>query len=898
MSSNTKPTLLLLDGHSLAFRAFYALPAENFATSAGQHTNAVYGFATMLTNLLTTWQPSHVAVAFDLKTPTFRKLRFPEYKATRDKAPEEFGGQVDLIQGLLSALGITVVTKEGFEADDVLATLSAQGSAAEMTTYIVTGDRDSIQLVDDHVTVLYPRKGTTDMDHLTPSRVEEKYGLAPASYPDMAALVGETSDNIPGVPKVGPKTAVKWLNQFGSLEALLDGVGTLKGVAAGNLAEMVGQVRMNRELNALVRDVELPVSLDSVAVGEPDVEGLRTKLADLEFRETMLSQLLEARGVSPEQQTSAPAVDIEVTPCTVEELGAYFKTLPDDEHCAVVIRDTTLVVGNTAGQCVSLDTADVDAAALSHVVELLSSHRVIVADSKAYCRELARLGFGPLDGSATWATSEDVAPLDLAVLAFHAEPGVRTPSVESLCERLAGVTIAAEDSEPQGELDLGLGDDSAPEEATVLATTAYAHAVVGKKLFAKVDAKELSGVVTSLDLPLNPLLARMEDTGIAVDAGVLADLEKTFSHRVNTARDDAARIVGRPINLNSPKQLGEVLFNEMDLPKTKKTKTGYSTNAEALADLYEKRPDNDFLRLIMEHREAAKLLGTVTGLQGEVRDGRIHTTFWQTVAATGRLSSSDPNLQNIPVRSEEGRRIREAFIPGDGYECLLSADYSQIEMRIMAHLCGDEALIDAFQSGEDLHAYVGSQVYGVAPSEVDAEMRSHVKAMSYGLAYGLSAYGLSRQLRISDAEAKALMDMYFARFGGVKTYLDEVVVKARADGYTETIAGRRRYLPDLNSSNRQRRDIAERAALNAPIQGSAADIMKIAMLRIDDALRQGDYKSRMLLQVHDEVIVEVAAGELDDVSKVVVECMQSAQELTVPLDVNTGHGSSWRNADH
>lgn len=827
-----------------------------------------------------------MAVAFDVSRQTFRARKFPDYKAQRAKSPEEFKGQVGLIQEILTAAGVTVLFKDDYEADDILATLSTQATAEGFRTSICTGDRDSIQLVNELVTVLYPRKGTADLDRLTPERVEEKYGLTPAMYPDMAALVGEKSDNIPGVAKVGEKTAIKWLTTYDGFENLLANADNIKGVAGKNFAAMVDQVRLNRELNALLRDVDLPKKPADCALAPVDVEALTQQLSALEFRPQMQENLLTAVGHDTPTAAPTPRVELTITTVDATRFGRWCANHPDSVFGIHVEHQPqpAMAVATTDGHCAYLPLTDLDNTATSTLGECLSTIQWVCHEAKQLTRALHKYGIHP-----------NAPTSDVELMAYLVEPDRRSRTISDLAMRLLNRELMPLDHVPEGQLDLG---QATVDTAEPHCDRALAIAELHRELQHQVTERAQANLLDTMELPLQQVLLTMENTGIACSRSHLIGLQTEFAAVAEQLRADACAQVGREVNLASPKQLQEVLFTDLDMPKTRKIKTGYSTNADALADLFEKT-HHPFLEHLLAHREVTKQLTTVNGLLDAIAaDGRIHTRFQQTAAATGRLSSTDPNLQNIPVRTAEGRRIREAFVPGDGFDGLLSADYSQIEMRIMAHLCQDESLLDAFRSGEDLHAFVGSQVFGVAPSDVDDSMRSKVKAMSYGLAYGLSAFGLAKQLRIGDAEAKELMKQYFDRFGGVKEYLDDVVGQARKDGYTETIMGRRRYLPDLNSSNRQRRDMAERAALNAPIQGSAADIMKVAMLAIDQELTARGLTSRLLLQVHDEVIVEVTDAERDEVTELVVVAMGSAAELRVPLAVNTGWGANWHEAAH
>ncbi|GAA3615748.1 DNA polymerase I [Marihabitans asiaticum] len=891
--------LLLLDGHSLAYRAFFALPAENFSTSTGQHTNAVYGFTAMLINVLRDEDPTHVGVAFDISRQTFRSEQYAEYKAGRSETPSAFKGQIPLLKEVLDALHIRHVELEGYEADDIIATLTTQGRAAGMEVLICSGDRDTLQLVDEGTTVLYPRKGVSDLARMTPSAVTEKYGVGPERYSDLAALVGESSDNLPGVPGVGPKTAAKWIGAYGDLEGIVASVGEIGGKAGQSLRDHLDDVLRNRRLNRLLTDAPVGVDVSELGRQTWDREAVHTLFDSLEFR-VLRDRLFETFDTAQTEVSGGLAVDGETL-----APGALSGWLA--EHGGDRVRlglDVVGAWGRGTGEVasVALSTADGSAASVD-VAEMTPQDEAALhdwlADPTRHKVMHDAKGASQALGARGWSLAG--LEVDTAIAAYLVRPDQRSYDLADLCVRHLGRELAVEGGgggapQEQGVLEFTADEDEAAQDSMV---RARAVAELAGVLLEQVEDTGGTDLLRDVELPLVGVLADMERAGIAADMEALTRLEAYFADKVAQAQADAWAAIGdEQINLGSPKQLQAVLFDTLGLPKTRRTKTGYTTDAEALADLYAKT-EHPFLEALLRHRDAARLRVTVEGLIKSVSDdGRIHTTYQQTIAATGRLSSTDPNLQNIPIRTEEGRRIRESFVVGQGYDCLLSADYSQIEMRIMAHLSGDEGLIEAFRSGEDLHRFVGSRVFGVEPAEVTPEMRSKVKAMSYGLAYGLSAFGLSRQLTISTAEAKGLMDEYFERFGGVRDYLHEVVERARATGYTETMLGRRRYLPDLGSDNRQRREMAERMALNAPIQGSAADVVKLAMLGVHAALEERELASRVLLQVHDELVVEVATGERDQVEELLREQMGGALELEVPLEVSIGAGRSWHEAAH
>jgi len=896
--------LLLLDGHSLAYRAFFALPAENFSTTTGQTTNAVYGFTSMLINLLRDEEPTHVAVAFDLSRQTFRTEAYADYKAGRAKTPDEFKGQVSLIQEVLDAMRIPHVQVEGFEADDIIATLTTQAAAAGLDEVVIcSGDRDAFQLVDERTTLLYPVRGVSEVWRMDPAAVEAKYLVTPERYSDLAALVGETSDNLPGVPGVGPKTAAKWITQYGDLAGIVEHVGEIKGKAGESLRAHLDQVLRNRQLNQLVHDVDLPFGIDDLQRANWERDEVHQVFDGLEFRVLRDRLFATVESAEPEAESG---FDLDGAVLDTTEVAEWLQSHGRSGTVGLVVdgrwaRGTGDVEGVALaaedGAGAYLDVASLTPDAEGALGAWLADASVpkVLHDAKGQLHALAARGFTDLAG----------VQLDTALAAYLVRPDQRSYDLADLTLRHLQRELRVEGAgDGQGMLDFTADQDAEAQASMVRARAVLdLSAVLDRELVATGQRDLLADV----ELPLLGVLAEMERVGIAVDEEGLARLESHFADMVAQAQADAhTAIDDDSINLGSPKQLQVVLFERLDMPRTKRTKTGYTTDAEALADLFVKT-EHPFLEALLRHRDAAKLRSTIEGLRKSVaEDGRIHTTYLQTVAATGRLSSTEPNLQNVPIRTEEGRRIRSVFVVGHGrhgdepvaYESLMSADYSQIEMRIMAHLSGDAGLIEAFRTGEDLHRFVGSRVFQVEPEDVTSAMRSKVKAMSYGLAYGLSAFGLSKQLRVSTAEAQGLMDGYFERFGGVRDYLREVVAEARATGYTATILGRRRYLPDLTSDNRNRREMAERMALNAPIQGSAADIMKVAMLGVDRALRAEDLRSRMLLQVHDELLLEIAPGERDTVEALVRREMGGAAELDVPLDVHVGVGRSWQDAEH
>ena len=859
--------LLLIDGHSLAYRAFYALPVDNFATSAGQATNAIYGFTSMLITLIKDEKPTHIATAFDVSRKTFRSEKFPEYKANRSATPDEFRSQMPFIFEAVEALGIRYFAQESFEADDIIATISTHAQEQGFEVLICTGDRDSFQLVTEKITVLYPKKGMSDLARMTPDAVVEKYGLTPTQYPDFAALRGDPSDNLPSLPGVGEKTATKWIQQYGTLDALLDSADEVAGKVGDSLRQNLAQVKMNRDLTQLRHDLSFGASVSElewhgVKLSEFNalMERLEIKAAKEKVKVLRTSGAVESGGVS----SRVAEVAIDVKSLSPDELEKILKgrTQPIAIYPEIIARRVeTFAIATSSTEI--------------YVVNGVLSGNWLVDPSLPKWvhagKELLRSV--PIEGLAC----------DTELLAYLINPGGRNISIEDLSERYLGIN-----------LEISAGDLFSAFDGR-LAGAIYA---LVPTLQEEISKRSMDSLFADLELPTMVELAKMEEIGIAVDRPKLEELARFFRVEIDRVTKSIYEVAGREFNVGSPKQLQVILFEELKLPKTKKIKTGYTTDAESLETLYAKT-SHPILAHLLRIRETTKLLTTLDGLLSSIAtDGRIHTTFQQTVTATGRLSSKDPNLQNIPVRTEEGRKIRDCFIAAKPFEALLTADYSQIEMRIMAHLSKDEGLIAAFRSGEDLHTTVGSQVFGVKSTDVTPDMRRQIKAMSYGLAYGLSSYGLAQQLNLSPGEAAALMSTYFERFGGIRDYLKAVVEEAKERGYTETILGRRRYLPDLNSEVRAQREVAERMALNAPIQGSAADIMKLAMLRVASAMRSNDLKSRILLQVHDELIFEVAKGEKELLSRLVQEAMENAVELSLPLSVNIGVGKSWDLAAH
>lgn len=950
MTVPTNETLLVVDGHSLAFRAFFALPVDNFSTSSGQATNAVWGFATMLAQVIDAEKPDHLGVAFDVKGGTFRNEMLPQYKGTREAAPEELLTQLPLIQRMLTALGVTYIEKPGFEGDDVIATLATMGDKAGYHTLVLSGDRDAFQLVDDNVTVLYPGHHFKDLKHMTPQSIIDKYKVTPAQYPDLAALRGETADNIPGVPGVGDGFAAKWINQFGSLDGICEHADEIGGKKGESLRANIDQVKLNRKVNALVRDVDLGVDIEDLTFGTVDVAQIDALFKELEFGPRTKSRVLKTfntgakasntsgagESTNNEQNEQDSSLDLnlpeptsitapeqfdewvkahrvevkvpgEIADFTVSDYGdgsqrhaicgdavghAWTVAAWGDERPGRATAQAIAVATATSAAIVPLPITDTLRAQLARFLKSEHSRTIV----HGYKELLHLLGAVDLD--------MDLPMFDTKLAGYLAQPDFHADSLKQAAEHFLDIHFTETEQPSQGTLDFD--DDQVEEDPNEhrLRDLAIIRSLA-VTLGPIIDEREQCWLMRAIELPVSRVLHGMEHTGAKVDSVRLVSMRDQFAAEARQAQEMAWEYAGTEINLQSPKQLQKVLFEDMGLKPTKRTKSGsYTTNAAALQDLYVKSVDNErangFLGALLRHREINKLKQIVQTLidATNTSDERIHTTFEQTVAATGRLSSVDPNLQNIPNRNAAGREIRGVFVPGEGYEALMSCDYSQVELRIMADLSDDEALIEAFRSGADFHKYVASMVYKLPVDQITGDQRSHVKAMSYGLAYGLSTYGLAQQLKIAPREAEALKTRYFDTFGKVHDYLESLVANAREKGYTETIFGRRRYFPALHSTNRVAREAAERAALNAPIQGSAADIMKIAMIRAEQTLAEAHVKSRIILQIHDELVVEIAPGEGDQVTELVRNAMEHAVDLAVPLDVSCGIGSDWQLAAH
>ena len=887
MTSKGKPTLLLIDGHSLAFRAFYALSPDSFKTPDGQHTNAVHGFISMMLNIIANEKPTHLAVAFDLSRVSFRTEQYPEYKGTRGETPPEFNGQTELLTEALAAMNITTLTRENYEADDIIASLADQGAAQGFEVLIVSGDRDTFQLIQEEVTILYPVKGVMNLARMNDAAVVEKYGIHAKQYPDLAALVGETSDNLPGIPGVGPKTAAKWLQQYGDLASILKAAEEISGKVGESLREHRELVVRNRKLNHLVRDLDIGMPFESFAMKPVEEDNLRATFAKLHFR-SLLERVFKGLGVIRSDKANVEAITLvsqaETTGAAQTQLELPNATELSEKALEKLFSSKTVVAVFPV-----FDEGDLIG------VGLATDKERLYLDYKSNKKELGKFFESDVTKNIfdskriqRWLLNQKIhlesVIDDPMLMAYVENPLRRNFGAEELISEFLGLSISSTQEIGEDGLDLS-------------AIAWYLNPLCKKINETLVQSKQ-DFIYKSVELPSARALAKMEQVGVSINTADLTKLIKQLDKEISQLASECYKIIAKEINLASPKQLQTVLFDDLGMQGTSKVKTGFSTNAEALTTLFE-QTGHPFLEKLLQHREVTKIRQIVETISKTVEsDGRIHTTYVQTGTSTGRLSSENPNLQNIPVRTERGRLIRDAFVVGDDYETLLTADYSQIEMRILAHLSQDSGLIEAFKSGEDLHKFVGARIYGVQPDEVTSAMRSKVKAMSYGLVYGLSEYGLAKQLRISNADAKQLMADYFARFGGVRNYLAKVVEDAKLNGFTTTIYGRRRPFDDLNSKIFTIRENARRAALNAPIQGTAADIMKLAMIKVDHLLVEAKMKSRILLQVHDELVIEVAKGELEKVKSLAIKGMTEAAKLDVPLEVSIGVGKSWDEAAH
>ena len=878
--------LLVLDGNSLTYRAFFALPTD-MATASGQVTNAVFGFVSMFINLVKEHKPDGVLVAFDRPEPTFRHYANPEYKAQREAAPDILRQQMGLVREILVALDVTAIDLVGFEADDIIGTVALMGKERGDDVIIVTGDRDSYQLVSDpHVRVLYNKRGVSDYALYDEAGIFEKTGVTPAQYPEYAALRGDSSDNLPGVPGVGEKTAAKLIAKYGDLDGIFAHVDEQTPKLRESLIQNETLARLNHDLMVVRCDAPIEVDLDALTFTPNPAEVAR------------LFEFLELRTLLVRLNDALTAVGVAVAPT----------------HSSEVLEAELSISASAAESCEliqSLATLDVAGRWLGEPGrgELLGLGIVVDADAAECCwvpvehfrdpavadaiRTHGRVRGHNVKPLMRWLLANELdlrgLVLDTAIAAYLIDPSESRYAIADLLEKYTAYRFPPDEPGARGQLDFG---DSGVDEPKRGVREALATSRLADALVAALDVQGMGDLYSSIENPLVHILAKMEHVGIAVDVAELRQLSSRLSAETQRLGGVLQAVVGRPFNLNSPVQLREILYTERGLAPGKKTKTGFSTDAATLEKLRDQWPE--FIEPLMQYREVEKLRSTYgEGLLNEVAaDGRIHATFNQTVARTGRLSSDQPNLHNIPVRSEEGRQFRRAFIPGAGC-VLLVADYNQIELRCIAHLAADPGLISAFASGQDIHNATAARVFSVAPADVTVDQRSKAKMVSYGLAYGMEAYGLGQRLGIATDDAAVILNAYFQAFPNVRAYMDDTVRQARERGYTETLFGRRRPIPELSNSNFRIRQAGERQAMNAGIQGLAADIFKVALVRIDQALEEGNFVSRLILQVHDEVLVEVPEDERDTVGPLVIDILKGAAQLDVPLEVNVSWGDNW-----
>jgi DNA polymerase-1 len=908
--------LMLLDGNSLAYRAFFALPTD-MATASGQVTNAVYGFTSMLINLLKDHRPDHIAVAFDRPEPTFRHHMIADYKAGRAEAPDILRQQMGLVRRVVEALRIPTLEVAGYEADDVLATLATRARDAGDEVIVVTGDRDTYQLVEDPlVKVLYNRRGVSDYVLYDEAGIKERTGVTPAEYPQYAALRGDPSDNLPGVPGVGEKTAARLINTYGDLDGIFSHLDELTPKLRANLAEAEATVRKNAEATPLIRDVPLDVAVPGLTMGGWDSEEVRRLFDFLEFR-TLWDRLLEVsgegRGGGAAPSDAGEPISVDVTrlasaPAAVELLNQWaaaatplavagaWAGAPGRSSLVglAVVAGAGEAGGSGAGEAgggagaAPVPVTWLDHTLLAHDAVRDALRAVVGAGGAPVCAHDAKT---LMRGLAVAGVDFLGLELDTAIAAYLVDPAGDQYLLEDLALRYAGVDLSGPDAPPPGQLDLS---GTATDPAVDAARRAAAVALLVQPLGAALSSRGMSRLYDEVERPLVRVLAKMELAGIRVDVAALRGLADELATEARRLEGEIHQLAGERFMVNSTKQLREVLFDRLGLSPQKRTKTGYSTDAQSLERL---RGQHPIVEALLRYREVEKLRSTYgESLLAEVAaDGRIHATFNQTVARTGRLSSDQPNLHNIPVRSDEGRRFRSAFIPADGHR-LLVADYNQIELRVIAHLAEDPGLIEAFRTGTDIHNLTASRIYGVDHAGVTLAMRSKAKMVSYGLAYGMEAYGLAQRLAIDVDEAAEILRAYFEGFPNVRAYMDRVVAEARDRGYTETLFGRRRLIPELQSNRYQVRAAGERQAMNAGIQGLAADIFKVALVRLDARMEEAALTSRLVLQVHDEVILEVPPAEEAAAEEVVTAAMTGAADLRVPLTVNLAWGGSWADA--
>jgi len=874
--THAPPRLFLLDGHSLAYRAFFALP-PTLATSTGQITNAVYGFTSMLIKLMAEEHPDLIAVAFDSGPPTVRLDKDAQYKAGRAEMPGDFRPQLGLIEEVLEALRIPVLrVMDGNEADDVLGTLAVRGAQRGIEATIVTADRDFFQLVRPGIQVMFNRKGISDIVVYDEAAVQERFGISPAEYLDFVALKGDTSDNIPGVPGVGDKTAAKLVTEYGTVEELVAHLDDLKGKLKENVEASVERLSLNKELARIVTDVPIAIEPEDCRMGAWDVDEVRRLFGALEFR-SLFDRLMEA---GPGAKPKVDVAQLDLREARVEELAAL---LGGGDPLGIRLDAEGTRVRGVAVSAGGAQAAHVSLSSLAPVAAFVAAQDAPkwTHDAKAFERAVLRAG-GVVAGVA----------FDTMLAGYLLDPASAEYPLPALCERYLGTDVLGSvEEEDEGQL-------FAEAPWRPVAAEAAAVALLTPVMEEQIDAKGLRPLLEDVELPLASVLARMEARGVRLDVAYLAEMGQSVRDRMATLRTTVYTQAGEEFNLNSPPQLRTILYEKLGLQPGKKTPKGeLSTDASVLEKLRDAHPIVDAL---LSWRELDKLNSTYLEALPRLvdpADGRIHTSFNQAVAATGRLSSSNPNLQNIPVRSELGRQIRRAFVPGEPGQVLLVADYSQIELRILAHLSGDAGLRAAFEAGQDIHAATAATIFGLPPDQVDGESRRRAKAVNYGLAYGMNAWGLAQRLDIAPDEAQEIMDGYFAGFPSIKAYLDAQVGRATVEGFTETLLGRRRYVPELQAANPRIRDLGRRQALNAPIQGSASDVFKVAMIAVDRAiLARPDLDLHMLLTVHDELVFEVQEANVEEAAALVRDRMEQAVDLVVPLRADIGQGPNWSDA--
>ncbi|WP_339821059.1 DNA polymerase I [Paenibacillus sp. FSL R7-0216] len=881
--------LILIDGNSIIYRAFFAMPP--LTNSSGLHTNAVYGFTNMLLRLIQEERPTHMLVAFDAGKVTFRHEGYQEYKGGRDKTPSELSEQFPLMRELLESFGIAWFELAGYEADDIIGTLSKRAEEAGQEVLVVTGDKDMLQVVSDRVKVALTRKGVSEVEPYDPQQIEERYGLKPLQIIDLKGLMGDTSDNIPGVPGIGEKTALKLLHQFGSVEEVLAHTDELKGKMKENLVNHAEDARMSKQLATIFREVPVERSWEEMKFDGIQEESAVPMLRKLEFK-SLLERMSFAGGGNPEGAAPAEMVEIEVTAVNLENLselnadlanieGIIVESYGDNPHQATMMG----MVLSTASRHYFLPFDVLQEGAAAEVRAWLADEHVPKRGYDLHRADLVLFWQG-----VAFAGAEH----DVQLAAYLLDPTESDQTISGLAAKYQLPAVPGDDEVYGKGAKFKVPEPDALSRHLARKSDALLRILPLQRQ--ELEKYEMERLFYELEMPLSRILADMEKQGIAVNKEALKELGVEFEAQINKLVTRIYEIAGLEFNINSTKQLGEILFDKLGLPVIKKTKTGYSTDAEVLEKL---APYHEIVQFILEYRQLAKLQSTyVEGLLKEIspKTGKVHTYFRQTIAATGRLSSQYPNLQNIPIRLEEGRKIRKVFVPSEEGWFILAADYSQIELRVLAHISGDPGLQEAFLHDMDIHTKTAMDVFGVGPDQVDSNMRRSAKAVNFGIVYGISDYGLSQNLNITRKEAARFIDQYFDAFQGVRRYMDDIVKEAKRDGYVKTLLERRRYLPEINASNFNLRSFAERTAMNTPIQGSAADIIKLAMVRMDEELHKHGLKSRMLLQVHDELVFEVPPEELEIMSKLVPETMGKALELSVPLKAEVSSGLNWYEA--